>query len=117
MRSMSRSRRAPAGTSSSRALERAGAVHHLAEVAQTRALRGRKRRAKTDRAHARWPRTLLWQGRFPEAWIPADHIGLPRTRVALGKPGEDPPHQLLVLIEDVRRAGSRAGEASSGSQR
>jgi hypothetical protein len=32
-----------------RALEVAGATPHLAEVAETRALRGRKRRAKTDR--------------------------------------------------------------------
>jgi transposase len=57
-----------------RALERAGAVPHLAEVAETRALRGRKRRAKTDRQDARWLRQLLEERRLPEAWIPPDHL-------------------------------------------
>lgn len=66
-----------------RALERAGAVAHLAEVAETRALRGRKRRAKTDRADARWLRMLLSQGRLPEAWIPPDHICHLRIRTRL----------------------------------
>ena len=35
-----------------RALERAGAVAHLAETVETRALRGRKQRTKTDRQDA-----------------------------------------------------------------
>ena len=51
----------------SRALERAGAVAHLAEPVETSALRGRKRRAKTDREDARWLRTLLGEGRLPES--------------------------------------------------
>ena len=68
-----------------RALERAGAVPHLAEIAETRALRGRKRRAKTDRADARWLRRLLSEGRLPEAWIPPDHICELRTRTRLRK--------------------------------
>ena len=41
------------------ALAAAGAVAHLAEPAEASALRGKKRRAKTDRADARWLRTLL----------------------------------------------------------
>src|SRR3954470_21845758 len=41
------------------ALLAAGAVAHLAEPVETRALRGRKRRAKTDREDARWLRELL----------------------------------------------------------
>jgi transposase len=49
------------------ALARAGAVAHLAEVAETRARRGRKQRAKTDRQDARWLRLLLEEGRLPEA--------------------------------------------------
>jgi hypothetical protein len=53
------------------ALENAGAVAHLAEAGEARALRGPKRRAKTDREDARWLRTLLAEGRLPEAWIPA----------------------------------------------
>src|SRR3954453_2756200 len=52
----------------------AGAVSHLAEPAETRALRGRKRRAKTDREDARWLRELLAGGRLPEAWIPPEHV-------------------------------------------
>jgi transposase len=68
-----------------RALERAGAVAHLAEIAETRALRGRKRRAKTDRADARWLRTLLADGRLPEAWIPPDHVCWLRVRTRLRK--------------------------------
>jgi transposase len=68
-----------------RALERAGATPHLAEIAETRALRGRKRRAKTDRADARWLRRLLSEGRLPEAWIPPDHICWLRTRTRLRK--------------------------------
>ncbi|MCA1707646.1 MAG: IS110 family transposase [Actinobacteria bacterium] len=40
-----------------------GAVAHLAEPAQTSALRGNKKRAKTDRADARHLRELLMAGR------------------------------------------------------
>lgn len=68
-----------------RALERAGAVAHLAEIAETRALRGRKRRAKTDRADARWLRVLLGDGRLPEAWIAPDDICWLRIRTRLRK--------------------------------
>jgi transposase len=68
-----------------RALEGAGAVPHLAEVAETKALRGPKRRAKTDRADARWLRELLTEGRLPEAWIPPDHICELRIRTRLRK--------------------------------
>jgi transposase len=68
-----------------RALERAGAVPHLAEIAETRARRGSKRRAKTDRQDARWLRTLLSEGRLPEAWIPPDHICWLRIRTRLRK--------------------------------
>jgi transposase len=68
-----------------RALERAGALPHLPEVAETRALRGRKRRAKTDRTDARWLRTLLSQGMLPEAWIPPDHVCFLRMRTWLRK--------------------------------
>src|ERR687891_2367085 len=41
------------------ALVEAGAVPHLAEVTETAARRGKKRRAKTDRSDARHLRTLL----------------------------------------------------------
>jgi transposase len=55
-------------------LRRAGMEAHLAEPADTAAARGRKKRAKTDRADARLLRELLVQGRLPECWIPPQHI-------------------------------------------
>ena len=55
-------------------LRAAGAVVHLAEPAETAALRGNKKRAKSDRADARHHRELLLAGRLPESWIPPDHI-------------------------------------------
>ncbi|MCA1697558.1 MAG: IS110 family transposase [Actinobacteria bacterium] len=67
------------------ALREAGAIPHLAEPAETRALRGPKRRAKTDREDARWLRTLLSDGRLPEAWIPPAHVREWRTRTRLRK--------------------------------
>src|SRR3954451_13920993 len=62
-----------------------GVVVHLAEPAETSALRGKKRHAKTDRADARWLRTLLAEGRLPEAWIPPAHLREWRTQTRLRK--------------------------------
>ena len=56
---------------------------HLAEPAETAALRGNKQRAKTDRADARHHRELLMAGRLPESWIAPDHILDLRARVRL----------------------------------
>jgi transposase len=64
-------------------LRRVGAVVHLAEPAETAALRGNKKRAKNDRADARHQRELLLAGRLPESWIPPDHILDLRARVRL----------------------------------
>ena len=55
-------------------LRAAGAVVHLAEPAETAALRGNKKRANSDRADARHHRELLLAGRLPESWIPPDQI-------------------------------------------
>ena len=55
-------------------LRRIGAGAHLAEPAETSALRGNKKRAKNDRADARHLRELLQAGRLPESWIGPDHI-------------------------------------------
>ena len=49
------------------------------DPAEIAALRGRKKRAKTDRADARLLRMLLLQGRFPESWIPSAHVVEVRT--------------------------------------
>jgi transposase len=66
-----------------RALERCGAVPHLAEPIETSALKGRKRRAKTDRADAKWLRQLLLEGRLPESWMPPEHVRQWRSRARL----------------------------------
>lgn len=55
-------------------LARAGVAGHLAEPADTAALRGPKRHAKTDQADSRHVRQLLMDGRLPECWIPPSHI-------------------------------------------
>jgi transposase len=47
-----------------RAVQRADGVMHLTETVKTRALRGRKRPAKTDRQDASWLRELLAEGRL-----------------------------------------------------
>jgi transposase len=65
------------------ALATGGGVAHLAEPVETRALRGHKRRAKTDREDARWRRELLAEGRLPEAWIPPEHVRQWRSRAPL----------------------------------
>ena len=64
-------------------LRRVGAVVHLGEPAQTSALRGNKKRAKTDRADARHLRELLMIGRLPESWIAPDHLLDLRSKVRL----------------------------------
>ena len=55
-------------------LTAAGMVAHLADPAETANLRGRKKRAKTDRADARHQRELLVAGRLPECWIPPTQV-------------------------------------------
>ena len=74
-------------------LAAAGVVAHLGDPAEIAALRGPKKRAKTDRADARLLRTLLVEGRFPESWIPPAHVVEVRT---LGR--------LYCALMDERRA-------------
>jgi transposase len=66
-------------------LEAVGAEVHLAEPAETSALRGPKRRAKSDRQDARHLRELLLAGRLPESWIPPEHMLELRSLVRLRK--------------------------------
>ncbi|MDE3102077.1 MAG: IS110 family transposase [Chloroflexota bacterium] len=66
-------------------LRAAGIAAHLAEAADTMALRGPKRRAKTDRADARHLRQLLQRGALPESWIPPEQVLEARTRIRLYK--------------------------------
>jgi transposase len=81
------------------ALAAAGAVPHLAEPAETSARRGTKRRAKTDREDARWLRTLLAEGRLPEAWIPSAHVRAWRARTRLRKTLVDQRTEWLQRIQ------------------
>jgi transposase len=66
-------------------LAAAGITPHLAEPADTAALRGKKRHAKTDKADARHLRVHLMAGDLPECWIPPDHVLEPRAVVRLYK--------------------------------
>jgi transposase len=66
-------------------IERAGHTAHLADPAETAARRGRKRRAKTDKADCDLQLRLLLAGELPESWIPPAHILELRTLVRLRK--------------------------------
>src|SRR5579859_1749672 len=52
----------------------AGLTPHLADPAELAAMRGPKRRAKSDRADARHEREMLQPGRLPECWIPPSRV-------------------------------------------
>jgi transposase len=70
-----------------RELSALGLRVELAEPAQTRALRGKKRHAKNDRLDARWLTLLLAKEMLPRSWIPPEEIqrlrDLTRLRQAL----------------------------------
>jgi transposase len=68
-----------------RDLARQGMEVRLAEPAEARALRGRKRRAKTDRLDARWLVTLLAREMLPESWIPPAELQRLRDQTRLRK--------------------------------
>jgi transposase len=66
-------------------LARAGLRAQLADPAETATRRGRKRRAKTDRADCDLLLQLFVEGCLPAAWIPPAHLLELRTRVRLRK--------------------------------
>jgi transposase len=76
-------------------------VPHLAETVETRALRGRERRAKTDRQDALWLRELLAEGRLPEAWIAPEHVRQWRSRLHLRRALIDERTQWLLRVRSV----------------
>jgi transposase len=63
----------------------AGITAHLAEPADTAALRGKKRHAKTDKTDSRHLRVHLAAGDLPECWIPPAHVQEARAVVRLYK--------------------------------
>jgi transposase len=79
---------------------------HLGDPAEIAALRGPKKRAKTDRADARLLRTLLLEGRFPESWVPLAHVLEVRT---LGR--------LYCTLMDERRSWQSSASTRSYSIR
>jgi transposase len=83
------------------AVQAGGGTAHLAETVETRALRGRKRRAKTDRQDALWLRQLLGEGRLPESWIAPEHVRQWRSRLHLRKALIDERTQWLLRIRSV----------------
>jgi len=66
-------------------LRRAGIDAHLAEPADTEALRGPKRHAKTDGMDARHLREQLAAGTLPASWVPPEQVLEMRTRIRLYK--------------------------------
>src|SRR5215813_14435764 len=80
-------------------LAAAGIGAHLGEPADTAALRGRKRHAKTDKTDARHLRALLAEGRLPECWIPPPQILEYRA--------------LLETYHDLRRAHTAQAQLRS----
>ena len=70
-----------------RELQARGVDVRLAEPAQARALKGKKRQAKTDRLDARWLVMLLAKEMLPGSWLPPEDIqqlrDLTRLRQAL----------------------------------
>ena len=63
----------------------AGIEPHLAEPADTAALRGKKRHAKTDKTDSRHLRVHLLAGDLPECWIPPEQVLEARAVVRLYK--------------------------------
>ena len=51
-------------------IQAAGFTAHVGDPAEISALRGRKKRPKTDRADAKLMRELLAGGDFPDCWVP-----------------------------------------------
>jgi transposase len=80
-----------------RELSARGIDVRLAEPLQTRALRGRRRGAKTDRLDARWLALLLARQMLPESWAPPPAIQRLRDLTRLRK----------ALAEDRTRWGQR----------
>lgn len=82
-------------------VQRAGFRAHLAEPADTAALRGKKRRAKTDGTDACLIREALVQGRLPESWIPPEHVLEMRARVRTYKTLRDQRRAWVQRIHAV----------------
>jgi len=111
----------------------AGITPHLAEPADTAALRGKKRHAKTDKTDTRHLRVHLMAGDLPECWIPPEHVlearaaarlykdlvderGAWHQRVAATLFHQGVPAAVSVAKPDGRAAAERAFLSPAGRQ-
>ena len=99
------------------ALVEAGAVPHLAEPVETSALRGKKRRAKTDREDARWLRDAALRGAAAGGLDPAGA----RARVAHPHPAAQDAgrraHELAAASPSDALPSRRLGRAGQAAER
>nr|WP_296071954.1 transposase [uncultured Actinoplanes sp.] len=94
-------------------MAKAGVIPHLAEPADTSVLRGPKRHAKTDKAHAKLLRELLAAGRLPECYVPPAQVlewggaagALPRSAEPAHRLGTTDPGGVLPSGHHRPRAG------------
>ena len=94
-------------------LAAAGITPHVGEPADTAALRGRKRHAKTDKTDSRHLRVLLADGRLPECWIPPSHILECRALLELY---HDLRTEHTAWVQRITRCCSTRAPASSASR-
>jgi transposase len=104
-----------------RELSALGFEVELAEPAQTRALRGKKRKAKNDRLDARWLALLLAKAMLPQSWIPPEDIqrlrDLTRLRQALRHDRTSWAQRLHAVLADEGWPCSRSELLSSKGRR
>lgn len=100
-------------------IEAAGLTAHLADPAETAARRGRKKRAKTDKADCDLMLELLLSGRLPESWIPPPHLLELRTLVRSRKAllDERSAWQLRLQAQLFHQGLPRAPNLRTGAAR
>ena len=86
-------------------LVRVGVVPYLAEPADSAALRGRKKRAKTDRTDSTMLREVLADGRLPKSGIPPTEVLEVRAKLRLYK---DLADERVGWIQRLPRADGAA---------
>ena len=96
---------------------RAGHRAHLADPAETAVKRGRKRRAKTDRADCDLLLRLLSAGELPESWIPPAQILELRTRVRLRKTLVDERNGMAAAVAGAAVSPGRGARAAAANAR
>ena len=98
-------------------LAAAGLEPHLGEPADTAALRGRKRHAKTDKTDSAHLRRLLAEGRLPGCWIPPAQILECRASVLSVLACRLRPRSAAVSAGSPRCASRPAAASSSAIYR